>query len=46
MYLYIKNILEYAQIAQSGPKSIVLDFEGHSNNNKKPTFFWDLEHPK
>ena len=26
----VKNILEYAQIARSGPKSMILDIEGHS----------------
>ena len=31
MYLYNKNILEYAQIARSGPKYMILDIEGHSN---------------
>ena len=31
MYLYNKNILEYAQIAQSEPKSMIHNIEGHSN---------------
>ena len=31
MYLYNKNFLEYAQIAQSKPKSMILNIEGHSN---------------
>ena len=31
MYLYNKNILEYAQIARSGPKSMIRDIEGLSN---------------
>ena len=31
MYLYNKNILKYAQIARSGPKSMILDIEGLSN---------------
>ena len=31
MYLYNKNVLEYAQIAQSGPKSMIRDIEGLSN---------------
>ena len=38
MYLYNKNILEYAQIAQSEPKSMILNIEGRSisdpNGNK------------
>ena len=29
MYLYYKNVLEYAQIARSGPKSVIRDIEGH-----------------
>ena len=32
MYLYNKNILEYAQISQSEPKSMIIDIEGLSNN--------------
>ena len=31
MYLYNKNFLEYAQIALSGPKSVIRDIEGLSN---------------
>ena len=31
MYLYNKNLLEYAQIAQSGPKYMIRDIEGLSN---------------
>ena len=31
MYLYNKNVLEYAQIARSGPKSMIRDIEGLSN---------------
>ena len=31
MYLYNKNVLEYAQIALSGPKSMIRDIEGHSS---------------
>ena len=31
MYLYNKNVLEYGQIAQSGPKSMIHDIEGLSN---------------
>ena len=27
MYLYNKNVLEYAQIAQSGPKSMIRNIE-------------------
>ena len=27
MYLYNKNVLEYAQIARSGPKSMILDID-------------------
>ena len=30
MYLYNKNVLEYAQISQSGPKSMFPNIEGHS----------------
>ena len=30
MYLYNKNVLEYAQIARSGPKSKIRDIEGLS----------------
>ena len=30
MYLYNKNVLEYAQIAQSGPESMIRDIEGIS----------------
>ena len=30
MYLFNKNILEYAQISRSGLKSMILDIEGHS----------------
>ena len=31
MYLYNKNVLEYAQIARSGPKSMICNIEGSSN---------------
>ena len=31
MYLYNKNILEYDQIAQSEPKSMILNIEGLSS---------------
>ena len=34
MYLYNKNVLEYAQIPRSGPKSMISDIEGLSNNYK------------
>ena len=30
MYLYNKNVLEYAQIARSGLKSVIRDIEGLS----------------
>ena len=30
MYLYNENVLEYAQIARSGPKSMIRDIEGLS----------------
>ena len=33
MYLYNKNILDYAQIAQSEPKSMILNIEGRSKNH-------------
>ena len=36
MYLYNKNVLENVEIAQSGPKCMVRDIEGLSNN--KATF--------
>ena len=32
MYLYNKNVLEYAQIAWNGPKSMIRDNEGLSIN--------------
>ena len=32
MYLYNENVLEYAQIARSWPKSMIRDIEGLSNN--------------
>ena len=31
MYLYNKNILEYAEIVGSEPKSMILNIEGHAN---------------
>ena len=31
MYLYNRNVLEYAQIARSGPKSMIRDIESLSN---------------
>ena len=30
MYLYNKNVLEYAQITRSGPKFMIRDIEGSS----------------
>ena len=30
MHLYNKNVLEYAQIARTGPKSMIRDIEGLS----------------
>ena len=30
MYLYNKNVLEYAEIARSGPKSMIRDIKGLS----------------
>ena len=30
MYLYYTNVFEYAQIARSGPKSMIFDIEGLS----------------
>ncbi len=33
MYLYNKNVLEYAQIARSGPKSMIRNIEGCSNTD-------------
>ena len=38
MCLYNKNILEYAQIDRSEPKSMILDIEGHSIT-RRDTFF-------
>ena len=32
MYLYNKNVLEYAQIARSGPKSMICNIEGRFKN--------------
>ena len=32
MYSYNKNVLEYAQIVRSGPKSMIRDIEGLSIN--------------
>ena len=32
MYLYNKNVLEYAQIARSGPKSMIRNIEGRSTS--------------
>ena len=34
MYLYNKNVFEYAQIARSGPKSMIRNIEGSSNKDK------------
>ena len=31
LYLYNKNVLEYAQIARSGPKSMIRNIEGRSS---------------
>ena len=31
MYLYDKNVLEYAQITRSGPKSMIRNIQGLSN---------------
>ena len=36
MYLYNKNILEYAQIARSGPKSMIRNIEGSSRIQPLP----------
>ena len=33
MYLYNKNVLEYAEIVLSGPKSMIRNIEGRSNKN-------------
>ena len=33
MYLYNKNDLEYAQLARSGPKSMIHNIEGSSNKH-------------
>ena len=35
MYLYNKNVLEYAQIARSGPKSMIRNIEGCSKKYVK-----------
>ena len=37
MYLYNKNVLEYAKISRSGPKSMIRDIEGSSNDQE---MFW------
>ena len=34
MYLYNKNVLEYAQITRSGPKSMIRNIEGSSIVNR------------
>ena len=41
MYLYNKNFLEYAQIARSEPKSMILNNEGHSSIEVK--LMWVLK---
>ena len=33
-FLYNKTILEYAQIGRSGPKSMIRNIEGLSNNHQ------------
>ena len=38
MYLYNKNVLEYAQIARSGPKSMIRNIEGSSNKHMNATY--------
>ena len=35
MYLYNRNVLEYAQIARSGPKSMIRNIEGRSSNYRQ-----------
>ena len=35
MYLYNKNVLEYAQISHSGPKSMICDIEGLSRKQEE-----------
>ena len=37
MYLYNKNVLEYAKIARSGPKSMIRDIEGSSSRSANLT---------
>ena len=39
MNLYNRNVLKYAQISQSWPKSMIIDIEGHSNSYQ--LLLWD-----
>ena len=41
MYLYNKNVLEYAQIARSGPKSMIRNIEGSSNRHRVQKIMWE-----
>ena len=43
MYLYNKNVLEYAQITRSGPKSMIRDIEGLFNILESRRLFADKQ---
>ena len=42
LYLYNKNVLEYAQIARSGPKSMICNIEGRSNETRHLTIYMKM----
>ena len=44
LYLYNKNVLEYAQIARSGPKSMIRNIEGSSKfyHQNKPNQNYEI----
>ena len=44
MYLYNKNVLEYAQISRSGPKSMIRNIEGSSNIKSKVGYMQNYAH--
>ena len=41
MYLYNKNVLEYSQIARSGPKSMIRNIEGSSSVLSRETSLFE-----
>ena len=43
MYLDNINVLEYAQIARSGPKSVIRDIEGLSNIHVHASHLWNYK---